>query len=210
MIEAIIFDMDGVIIDSEPLWKKAIINVMKQEGFDFTIEMCNRTKGMRVDEVIKYWKTELNADFDSNKLSKDIVEEVIYLIKKEGEAIEGLEKILKKAKINNMKIALASSSPSLIINVVLKKLNIIDYFDIVQSAEKEEFGKPHPGVFITTAKKLNVNPVNCLVIEDSLHGVIAGKAAKMKVVAMPEKEEKQLNKFAIADSIVNKLTEIRF
>ena len=210
MIEAIIFDMDGIIIDSEPLWKKAIINVMKQVGFNFTIDMCNRTKGMRVDEVIKYWKTELNADFDSNKLSKDIVEEVIYLIKKEGEAIEGLEKILKKAKINNMKIALASSSPSLIINVVLKKLNIIDYFDIVQSAEKEEFGKPHPGVFITTAKKLNVNPVNCLVIEDSLHGVIAGKAAKMKVVAMPEKEEKQLNKFAIADSIVNKLTEIRF
>ena len=80
MIEAIIFDMDGIIIDSEPLWKKAIINVMKQVGFNFTIDMCNRTKGMRVDEVIKYWKTELNADFDSNKLSKDIVEEVIYLI----------------------------------------------------------------------------------------------------------------------------------
>jgi sugar-phosphatase len=202
--------MDGIIIDSEPLWKKAIINVMKQVGFNFTIDMCNRTKGMRVDEVIKYWKTELNADFDSNKLSKDIVEEVIYLIKKEGEAIEGLEKVLKKAKSNNLKIALASSSPSLIINVVLKKLNIIDYFDVVQSAEKEDFGKPHPGVFITTAKKLNVSPVKCLVIEDSLNGVIAGKSAKMKVVAMPEKEEKQLNKFVIADSIVNKLTEIRF
>jgi sugar-phosphatase len=99
MIEAIIFDMDGIIIDSEPLWKKAIINVMKQVGFNFTIDMCNRTKGMRVDEVIKYWKTELNADFDSNKLSKDIVEEVIYLIKKEGEAIEGLEKVLKKPKV---------------------------------------------------------------------------------------------------------------
>ena len=210
MIEAIIFDMDGIIIDSEPLWKKAIINVMKQVGFNFTIDMCNRTKGMRVDEVIKYWKTELNADFDSNKLSKDIVEEVIYLIKKEGEAIEGLEKVLKKAKSNNLKIAIASSSPSLIINVVLKKLNIIDYFDVVQSAEKEDFGKPHPGVFITTAKKLNVSPVKCLVIEDSLNGVIAGKSAKMKVVAMPEKEEKQLNKFVIADSIVNKLTEIRF
>ena len=210
MIEAIIFDMDGIIIDSEPLWKKAIINVMKQVGFNFTIDMCNRTKGMRVDEVIKYWKTELNADFDSNKLSKDIVEEVIYLIKKEGEAIEGLEKVLKKAKSNNLKIALASSSPSLIINVVLKKLNIIDYFDVIQSAEKEDVGKPHPGVFITTAKKLNVSPVKCLVIEDSLNGVIAGKSAKMKVVAMPEKEEKQLNKFVIADSIVNKLTEIRF
>lgn len=210
MIEAIIFDMDGVIIDSEPLWKKAIINVMRRVGFDFTIDMCNRTKGMRVDEVIRYWKTELNADFDSNKLSKEIVEEVIYLIKKEGKPVEGLEVILEKAKKNKQKIALASSSPSIIINVVLNKLNIVDYFDIVQSAEKEEFGKPHPGVFITTATKLNVNTENCLVIEDSLNGVIAGKAAKMKVVAIPEKEEKHLNKFSIADAVVKKLTEIRF
>ncbi|MDB4089569.1 hexitol phosphatase HxpB [Flavobacteriales bacterium] len=210
MIEAIIFDMDGVIIDSEPLWKKAIINVMRRVGYDFTIDMCNRTKGMRVDEVISYWKIELKADFDSNKLSKEIVEEVISLIKKEGKSVKGLDKLLEKAKKNNLKIALASSSPSIIINVVLNKLNIADFFDVVQSAEKEDFGKPHPGVFITTAEKLNVSPENCLVIEDSLNGVIAGKAAKMKVVAIPEKEEKQLIKFSIADAVVDKLTEIRF
>lgn len=210
MIEAIIFDMDGVIIDSEPLWKKAIINVMKREGFDFTIDMCNRTKGMRVDEVIRFWKVELNADFDSNKLSKEIVEEVIFLIKQEGESMEGLEELLVKAKNKNLKIALASSSPSIIINVVLTKLNILTYFDVVQSAEYEEYGKPHPGVFITAANKMQVDPANCLVVEDSLHGVIAAKAAKMKVAALPEKEEKQLHKFAIADSIVNKLNEIRF
>ncbi len=210
MIEAIIFDMDGVIIDSEPLWKKAIINVMKREGFDFTIDMCNRTKGMRVDEVIRFWKVELNADFDSNKLSKEIVEEVIFLIKQEGESMEGLEELLVKAKNKNLKIALASSSPSIIINVVLTKLNILTYFDVVQSAEYEEYGKPHPGVFITAANKMQVDPANCLVVEDSLHGVIAAKAAKMKVAALPEKEEKQLHKFTIADSIVNKLNEIRF
>jgi len=172
--------------------------------------MCNRTKGMRVDEVISYWKIELKADFDSNKLSKEIVEEVISLIKKEGKSVKGLDKLLEKAKKNNLKIALASSSPSIIINVVLNKLNIADFFDVVQSAEKEDFGKPHPGVFITTAEKLNVSPENCLVIEDSLNGVIAGKAAKMKVVAIPEKEEKQLIKFSIADAVVDKLTEIRF
>ena len=210
MIKAIIFDMDGVIIDSEPLWKKAIINVMKNYGFDFTIEMCNRTKGMRVDEVIKYWKIELEADFDCNLLSKEIVEEIISLIRKEGKPIEGLEELLKEGKKRNMKIALASSSPSIIIDVVLEKLEILNYFDVIQSAEKEEYGKPHPAVFITTAKKLGVNPTHCLVIEDSINGVIAGKAAKMKVIAMPENEEKQLDKFLIADEIVNKLSEIRF
>ena len=72
MTQALIFDMDGVLIDSEPLWKKAIIQVMKRQGFAFTIEMCNRTKGMRVDEVTKFWKTELNADFDSKKVADEI------------------------------------------------------------------------------------------------------------------------------------------
>lgn len=210
MIEAILFDMDGIIIDSEPLWKKAIITIMKREGYDFTIDMCNRTKGMRVDEVIHYWKIELNADFDSNKLSKDIVEEVISLIKQEGEPMSGLLELLEKAKTEKLKIALASSSPSIIINAVINKLNIESYFDVIQSAEKEEYGKPHPGVFLTTAKKLNVNPANCLVIEDSLHGVIAGKAAKMKVIAMPEKEEKKMEKFIIADLIVDNLAKIKF
>ena len=208
MTQALIFDMDGVLIDSEPLWKKAIIQVMKRQGFAFTIEMCNRTKGMRVDEVTKFWKTELNADFDSKKVADEIVKQVIDLIKTEGIAMNGLIEVLKTAKQNNLKIGLATSSSTAIIEAVLSKLEIASYFDVVQSAENEIYGKPHPGVFITTANKLKILPENCLVIEDSLHGVIAGKAAKMKVIALPESNEVHLHKFAIADEIISSLSEI--
>ncbi len=210
MTQAIIFDMDGVIIDSEPLWKKAIIQIMNNYGYDFDIEMCNRTKGMRVDEVTLFWKEELKAPFDSDIVAKEIVAEVIRLISEEGEEMEGLEDLLKRAKSNNLRIALASSSSLNIIETVLTKLNIKSYFEVVQSAEKEEYGKPHPAVFITAANNLGISPTNCLVIEDSLNGVIAGKAAKMKVVAIPENGEPQLNKFLIADQVINSLKELTF
>lgn len=210
MTEAIIFDMDGVMIDSEPLWKIAIIRIMKNYGYDFTIQKCNETKGMRVDEVTAYWKNKLLANFDSNIMATEIVEEVISLIKEKGEPMDGLILVLKKAREKNLKIGLATSSSYQIIKAVLDKLNVENYFDVIQSAELEDFGKPHPQVFITTAVKLGVTPINCLVIEDSLNGVIAAKAAKMKVIAIPEKEERNLPQYSIADNILNSLQEVTF
>ena len=210
MTKAIIFDMDGVIIDSEPLWKKAIIQIMNNYGYNFDIEMCNRTKGMRVDEVTLFWKEELNAPFDSKIVAEEIVEEVIRLISLDGKEMDGLEDLLKRAKSENIRIALASSSSLTIIETVLTRLNISSYFEVVQSAEKEQYGKPHPAVFITAANNLGVSPNNCIVIEDSLNGVIAGKAAKMKVVAIPEPDEQQIEKFVIADQIITALRELTF
>jgi HAD superfamily hydrolase (TIGR01509 family) len=210
MTKAIIFDMDGVIIDSEPLWKKAIIQIMNNYGYNFDIEMCNRTKGMRVDEVTLFWKEELNAPFDSKIVAEEIVEEVIRLISLDGKEMDGLEDLLKRAKSENIRIALASSSSLTIIETVLTRLNISSYFEVVQSAEKEQYGKPHPAVFITAANNLGVSPNDCIVIEDSLNGVIAGKAAKMKVVAIPEPDEQQIEKFVIADQIITSLRELTF
>ena len=210
MTKAIIFDMDGVIIDSEPLWKKAIIQIMNNYGYNFDIEMCNRTKGMRVDEVTLFWKEELNAPFDSKIVAEEIVEEVIRLISLDGKEMDGLEDLLKRAKSENIRIALASSSSLTIIETVLTRLNISSYFEVVQSAQKEQYGKPHPAVFITAANNLGVSPNNCIVIEDSLNGVIAGKAAKMKVVAIPEPDEQQIEKFVIADQIITSLRELTF
>jgi HAD superfamily hydrolase (TIGR01509 family) len=209
-IEAVIFDMDGIIIESEGLWKKAMIIAFKNIGYDFTIEMCDSTKGMRVDEVSYYWKNKLKATYNPEEITNTIVKHVIQLINDEGKPLIGLMENINRIKEKGLKIGLASSSPMNIIDVVLNKLNIAKNFDFVHSAEYEDYGKPHPQVFITTANKLNVSPSNCLVIEDSLNGIIAAKAAKMKVVAIPENGELLLAKFIIADKIVTSHNEIIF
>ena len=209
-IEAVIFDMDGIIIESESLWKKAMIKAFKDIGYGFTIEMCDSTKGMRVDEVSAYWKNKLKATYKPEDITSTIVNNVIELINNEGKPLAGLIENISRIKAKKLKIGLASSSPMNIINIVLKKLDIAKYFDFVHSAEYEDYGKPHPQVFITTAKKLNVPPINCLVIEDSLNGIIAAKAAKMRVVAIPEDGERLIEKFIIADRIVETHNEIIF
>ena len=209
-IEAVIFDMDGIIIESESLWKKAMIKAFKDIGYDFSIEMCDTTKGMRVDEVSLHWKNKLNATYNPEDITNTIVKNVIELINNEGKPLVGLMENINRIKAKGLKIGLASSSPMNIITTVLNKLDIAKYFDFVHSAEFEDYGKPHPQVFITTANKLNVSPSNCLVIEDSLNGIIAAKAAKMKVVAIPEEGEMLLAKFIIADKIVSTHHEIIF
>ncbi len=208
MIKALIFDMDGVLIDSEPLWKKAIQKVMRKYGYEFSYDMCNETKGMRVDEVTQYWKHKLNASFEPNHTSEEIIEEVITLIKTEGTAMEGVFETIEKAKKKNLKLALASSSSMRIIETVLEKLEIKTHFEAIHSAENEVYGKPHPQVFISAANSLSIEPQKCLVIEDSINGVIAAKAAKMKVVAIPEKKEFQMTQFSIADNVLSTLSEI--
>ena len=82
--KAVIFDMDGVIIDSEPLWKEAEISVFKKYGYNFTYEMCEETKGMRVDEVTVYWKKKLKANFNAGQVKDDIIAAIINLIKDKG------------------------------------------------------------------------------------------------------------------------------
>ncbi|MFN6038096.1 MAG: HAD-IA family hydrolase, partial [Bacteroidota bacterium] len=96
-------------------------------------------------------------------------------------------------------IGLATSSPTPVIEAVLKKLDISRYFDTIVSAEKLSFGKPHPEVFLNCAKKLNVESQSCLVLEDSVNGVIAGKAGLMTVVAVPEERNFHDYRYSIAD-----------
>lgn len=97
-----------------------------------------------------------------------------------------------------------------IIETVVDKLNIRQYFDIIHSAEFEKYGKPHPQVFISTAKMLNVSPSECLVFEDSLNGVISALAANMKCYAIPELSAFNLDKFIIANKCLSSLEDFNY
>ena len=124
---------------------------------------------------------------------------MIELLKEYGEPLSGVVDTLKHLKSKNFKIGLATSSYEVLINTVLDTLLIRDYFDFTHSAEKESYGKPHPAVYLSVAEKFNIHPKNCLVIEDSLNGIISGKAARMKVVCIPEKSHSLEPKLSLAD-----------
>ena len=124
---------------------------------------------------------------------------MVELIKENGEPLPGVLETTAYLQNHGIKIGLATSSYTVLIDAVLETLGIRDRFDQVHSAENEDYGKPHPAVYLSTAKQLNVDPKRCLVIEDSLNGVISGKAAKMKVVCIPEKTHHPEPKLSVAD-----------
>lgn len=208
--KAVIFDMDGVIIDSEPLWRKAMIKAFHDFNVPFTENDCRKTTGMRLNEVIKYWqKLYPNEITNSDNLNQKILNYLIELIKAEGKAMPGLLELLEHLKAHKLKIGLSTSSDQILIETILDKLEIREYFHAILSAQNLRYGKPHPEVYLSCAEKLHVHPMDCLVIEDSINGIIAGKAAQMNVIAIPDPEHINNVKFNIADGIVSHLIEVK-
>jgi HAD superfamily hydrolase (TIGR01509 family) len=208
MIEAVIFDMDGLLIDSEPLWRAAEKEVFSHVGITLTDDMCEQTVGLRINEVVQFWHSQYpwnNRTLD--EVEHDVVQQLTQLIKDIGAPLPGVNYILGYFQQKGLRIALASSSNLNIIEMVLEKLEIGSYFEVVHSAQFEDYGKPHPAVFLTAAKQLKVEPTQCLVFEDSFNGIISAKAARMKTVAIPETIHRGKPKFNIADVLLNSLEE---
>lgn len=208
-VKAVIFDMDGVLIDSEPLWREAMILGFNAAGIPFTEEDCRLTTGMRLREVVQFWFDKHTIrHLPPQETNSFILDYLVSRIEKEGQEIEGVSPLLNHLKKEGYKIGLATSSDVRFMNTVLDKLGLHAYFDAITSAEHLSYAKPHPEVFLKCAQSLEVKPQHCLVIEDSVNGVIAAKAALMRVVAIPELAYKDKPGFKIADWQTAKLSEV--
>lgn len=207
--QLVIFDMDGLLIDSEPYWKIAEKEVFGKLGLNLTDDLLRQVMGFRLSEVVKHWyhyQPWPNPNFEQTE--RDVLNCVKQLIQQHANAMSGVYEVLTHCKNKNYKIALASSSAMELIDVVIDKLNIRHYFDVVWSAQYEEYGKPHPAIFLSVAKQLNIEPKHCVVFEDAINGVIAAKSSRMYCIAIPEEVSYNDPRFAIADVKTQSLLNI--
>jgi sugar-phosphatase len=201
--------MDGLIIDSEPYWRKSMIKVLATVGLNLTEEQCAMTTGLRFDHVLEYWFEKYPWTHKSLlEVHEEVLNEMEHAILHEAQLLPGVFESIDLFRSKGYKLAIASSSAMRLIRACVHRLNGEKIFDTVISAEHEEYGKPHPSVFLTAAKDLHVNPLDCLVLEDSMMGLIAAKAARMQCVLVPAPENFDNPKSAIADWKLHSLLEI--
>lgn len=205
-LNTVIFDMDGLLIDSEPLWTQAATEVFESYGKKLSPADFLVTTGLRTSEFVSWWLRDYKFDnTELEKAAERIVELVIKKIKLQGKALPGLEYILDFFYSRGFKIGLATSSPMRVADTVTNMLDIERYFQVKTSAEKMDYGKPHPQVYLDCAKALQSSPLECICFEDSLNGMIAVKAARMKCVVVPTYSQQKDEKWSIADLKISSL-----
>ena len=206
--KAAIFDMDGLLIDSEPLWQEAGIETLSGFGISLTLEQYHTSTGLRTAEWVAHWFRQYAVSQDHAAEAIDtIIRKAIEKIAAEGLALPGSSEILEFFSNKNIKTGLATSSPISLVDVVVDKLHIRHYFKVMSSAEHLPYGKPHPQVFLDCASALGVLPEECIVFEDSFNGMIAAKAAKMKCVVVPARAQFSQPRWAAADLKLTTLEE---
>lgn len=209
MLRAAIYDMDGLLLDSEPYWVEAELEVLGGVGVPLTAELARETTGMRLDEAVAHWYRRFPWKGPSQpEVVARLTRAAHRLILAHAEAKPGVRESLKLFADKGLRRALASSSPLVLIQAVVDKLGLVGQFELSVSAESEAFGKPHPAVYLTCAGRLGLPPAECVALEDSVNGLISAKAARMRVIAVPEAGHTGDSRFCLADAVVASLLDV--
>ena len=208
MIEAVIFDMDGILIDSENAWQNTERGLFRELGVELTDELLVQSRGLRTKEMVSYWCSRFNIDKPVEEIGHSYDSRMLETMEKEVPLMEGATEALEFFRRKKLPLALASCSSMDHINVVIEKHRLKAYFDHVVSAGSGMPGKPHPEIYLHTARLMHTDPTRCLAIEDSFFGVISALAARMKVIAMPDPHEAGQPRFQAAHATVGSLREI--
>ncbi|MEY6763074.1 hexitol phosphatase HxpB [Kluyvera ascorbata] len=209
-IRAAIFDMDGLLIDSEPLWDRGEHEVLSELGVDFTRRHeLPDTRGLRIDLVVDLWFGQQPwTGPDRATVVERIISRVISLVEETRPLLPGVHEAVALCKAQGLKVGLASASPLYMLEKVLTMFDLRDQFDALASADKLDYSKPHPQVYLNCAAQLGISPLNCVALEDSVNGMIASKAARMRSIVVPAAESQLDPRFSLADIKLSSLESL--
>jgi sugar-phosphatase len=187
VIDAVIFDMDGVLIDTEPVWRRVETEIFKRVGMVLEYEDTAETMGMPIRQVVQLRHSQQPWDTPSiDEVADEILRRVVDFVATQGVPIPGAVESVQTAAKLGIPVGLATSSAHLLIDAVVDRLQLRDYFSACSSSEDVESGKPSPDIYIHNAALLGVAAQRCLAIEDSRSGVAAALAAGMICCAIPD------------------------
>lgn len=198
--KGVIFDMDGVIINSEPQHYEAYVMLCHAYGQEFPYEEYKQFIGTTHAKVCEYMMEHMNIPLSEEELQQTLRNNRQYLIDTKGyEEIPGISQFIKSLYENGIKLAIASSSPQKEIQAVVKSLQIEKYFTKLVSGESVAHPKPAPDVFLKATDALGLTPEECIIIEDSGNGIRAAVAANIPAIGFynPDSGEQDLSQAAI-------------
>ncbi|HSR31026.1 MAG TPA: HAD family phosphatase [Anaerolineae bacterium] len=184
-IEAVIFDMDGLLVDSEPVWDKARSSMAAEAGKEWNKEDHKAVMGVSTDEWVTYMIQRLELTISPQEVQDEIVQRMLAMYRERVPYLPGAIQAVTLAA-EHYPTALASGSHRSLIDAVTNDPQMQGKFRVILSSDEVGVGKPAPDVYLQTARRLGFSPESCLCLEDSGNGILAGVRAGMKVVAVPD------------------------
>ena len=208
-IRAVIFDLDGVLADSEPWWDKIDAQLLKEYGADYHGEYHREVLGVSYKGSVEFFKKTFHISAPTEEMMKRRERIATEFFADRVDLFPSTKEILEQLRKMKMRLGLATSSVSASARPFLDRHQITKFFDVIITGDEISLGKPAPDIYLRTAEKLAIAPRDCLVIEDSLSGIAAAKAAKMRVAAIPDRRFVDPREYEKeADYLLNDLSEI--
>lgn len=207
--KAIIFDMDGVISDTQHIYSSVESSLLKEHGVDIhPDDISHRYSGMKSQEMFGHiFKDSEKTPQEIEDILQERYRRIVYAFEENIFAVPGTLEFLDKVKSSGLLTAVASASRLSIIEKILVTLNIREKFDTIASAQEVEKGKPEPDIFLLAAQRLGCDPATCIVVEDGIHGMVGAKKAGMKCVGLVRSGVHEHGKYP-ADTIVSNLKDL--
>jgi HAD superfamily hydrolase (TIGR01509 family) len=188
LLQAIIFDLDGVLADSEPWWNEIDAKLLSQYGVEYHGEYHREVLGVSYRIACEFYKKAFNLPASTDEMMERRGQIATEFFAKKVGLFPGTREVLNELRLQPaVRLGLATSSVGASARPFLDRHQITNFFDVIVTGDEVEHGKPEPDIYLRTAEKLKVLPDGCLVVEDSLSGIAAGKAAKMRVAAIPDR-----------------------